>query len=215
MNKVIAVIQWFSKFLISIFGFITAPIMMPIVYLYMGGKDGDLARSNFLWYWYDDEDGFFGTDWFREAKGYDMTNAWGRFRCAYHWLGFRNNAWNLQTTVKAPVGEKEILSMKGRIVRIHNNKVIELPLMEFARLKYVSAEGDYQDNTGEYLSLEHSYLGHTMCWYKVNGKLYFRKSFAGEKWGRRIEFHLGTSDHRVVFRLKIKKLIPIYEVVIK
>jgi len=207
MRKFLAILSWVFRMSKNVFGFVTAPFIMPLVYLYLGGKDGQIKRSNLLWYYYDDEDGFFGTDWFRVDKGYDLATKWNRFRCAYHWLALRNPAWNLHTTVKAPVGKVNIVSIEGDLWQDFKR----VDLMEFASLKYVNNVGTYTDNLGEYLSIKYSKIGWTNVWYEVNGKLYFRRSFANRRRGYLIEFHIGTSDHREVLRLKIRKEKKVYE----
>jgi len=201
MRKIISILRWIAVMLISLLGFVTAPIIFPIAYLLRNVK---LFRNHLLWYYYDDEDTIYGTEWFRYSSGYKLEGVFwfDKFVCAYHWSALRNPAWNLQASLQPEQSTKWIQSSKGML-----NKYGKIQkVTEMAVLKYMNIDGIYSDNKGEYLSLRYSILGSMFLWYEVSRKLYWRYSYAKnvykDYW---VEIQLGTNDRRYTWRLKIKK----------
>jgi len=195
MRKIISILRWIAVMLISLLGFVTAPIIFPIAYLLRNVK---LFRNHLLWYYYDDEDTIFGTEWFRKSKGLKDKG----FKTAYLWSAIRNPAWNLQASLQPEQSTIWVYSSKGML-----NKYGKIQkVTEMAVLKYVNIDGIYSDNKGEFLSLQHSILGSMFLWYEVSRKLYWRYSYAKnvykDYW---VEIQLGTNDRRYTWRLKIKK----------
>jgi len=192
-------LKWALVMLVNLLGFITAPIIYPLLYPL---RNTFLRRLKPFWFYFDDEDGDLGTDWFIEAKGYHLKTAWNRFRCAYHWSAIRNPAWNLQASLKPRKGMMYIIKSKGRLIKDYK----PVALTEMAVLKYVDAEGNYKDNVGEFLSYKYSILGKAFLIFAIGESKYFRYSYAN-KWlfGLWYELQIGVTDKRYTFRLKIKK----------
>lgn len=202
--KTLSVLRWISVMLISLLGWITTKFMFPIAY-YL--RDVDIVRNKLLWIYYDDEDGIYGTDWWREANNYVINSdvAWfDRFACAYQWCALRNPAWNLQSILKPKQGLKKYISLKGSHSKNGN---YDISIFDMCVLKYVSKDYTYQDNKGEYLSLVHSIIGSMFVWYEIDKTLYWRYSYAKKGlFGLWYEIQLGTNDRRFTFRLKIKRV---------
>ena len=180
----------------------TSWIMYPILYPYR-----DLIRNiKPFWYYFDDEDGDYGSAKFRAGKGLKD----GVFKTAWLWSASRNPMWNLQASITSPVIDSTptVVSSKGLLQK--NSKVVSI--MNMAVFKYVDENGQYLDNFGTLLSLKHSILGTSFVWFEVDGKLYWRKSFAGKGFlGLWWEVQLGVSDTRYTLRIKPYKTKEIYE----
>lgn len=206
MKKTISILRWIGVMLVNAVGFITAPLIYPLLYPFRN----KINKVKPFWYYFDDEDGDYGTDWFRESLSYgENKDWWSKFRVAYKWSALRNPAWNLQANLvpkKGTIKVEEIVKLN----LTRNNKII-VDINEFATLKFVDVLGNFKDNIGSYLSLKYSILGKAFIWYKIDNTLYWRYSFANKVskkfW---IEIHLGTG-RRYVFRLKIKKNLNVYE----
>jgi len=200
IKKLVSTLDWVKTMSINLLGFLSAPIIYPI--LYPLREDPDIRPKKPFWYYFDDEDGDYGTDWFRESLSYgDKTDRWSRFRIAYKWSALRNPAWNLQASLTPIDGEKELVSTKGYVER---NGVALDPYV-FANFKYVNKDGVFKNNIGDFLSTKYSALGKRFTWYKVGDKLYWRLSYANNLVSKLwIEFHIGVSNHRYTFRLKFK-----------
>jgi len=206
IKKTISIFKWIGVMLVNLLGFISAPIIYPFLYPFRN----KLNNIKPFWYFFDDEDGFYGTKWFRDSLKYgNKTDWWSKFKISYKWLALRNPAWNLQASLIPKKGHEILEEIK--ILDLNRNNKIVVDIKEFATLKFVNSSGEYKDNKGEYLSLKYSILGKSYLWYKIDNTLYWRYSFAGKInnkfW---IEIHLGTGK-RYVFRFKIKKNLKIYE----
>ena len=200
IKKLVSILDWAKTMSINLLGFLSAPIIYPI--LYPLRENPNIRTKKPFWYYFDDEDGDYGTDWFRESLKYgNKTDRWSLFRIAYKWLALRNPAWNLQTTLKPIEGEKILHETWGHVQRGD----LELDPYVFANFKYVNKEGVFKNNIGDFLSIRHSAFGKRFTWYYVDDKLYWRLSYAdnlvSKLW---IEFHLGVSNDRYTFRLKFK-----------
>lgn len=200
IKKTLSLLDWAKMMSINFLGFLSAPIIYPI--LYPLREDPDIRPKKPFWYYFDDEDGSYGTDWFKESLLYgDKTDKWSRFRIAYKWSALRNPAWNLQASLKPIDGEKELVSTKGYVER----NGVELDQYVFANFKYVNKDGAFKNNIGDFLSIKYSALGKRLTWYKVDDKLYWRVSYANNLVSKLwIELHLGVSNYRYTFRLKVK-----------
>lgn len=202
IKKVLSILDWIKTMSVSLLGFLTAPIVYPILYTLR--EDSDIRDRKPFWYYFDDEDGNYGTDWFRESLPYgNKTDRWSRFRIAYKWSALRNPAWNLQASLKPIAGEKVLVKTWGEVEPAPwGNEPTHFLLATF---KYVNENGEYKDNKGEYLSKKYSWLGKNFTWYKIGNKLYWRMSYANNLISKLwVEFHLGVSNHRYTFRLKFK-----------
>lgn len=198
MRKLLSIIRWVLVMLVNLLGFITAPFIFPIAYVFRNTK-----LKKIFWIYYDDEDGFNGTQWFLEAKDLEPNT----FKTAYLWCAIRNPAWNLQASLKPKEGEIKIIKSKGELTQ--DGSLISI--LNFAVLKYVDITGDYKDNKGDYLSLKHSRLGNSFVWYEIDGTLYWRKSIAKKVGPLWFELQLGTNDDRYTYRAKLKAKIEIFE----
>lgn len=165
-----------------------------------------------LWIFLDDEEyerqgHDFGEPWWRKAKGLKIDTNWQKFKVAYLWCAVRNPVWNMYELIRVRQGEHTIRDASGRLTQDGP----EVNIMNFAVLKYVDFAGIYMDNKGPYLSLVYSILGKSKVWYTTGGRLYWRYSYAGKKFGRWIEIQAGTTDLRYTLRFKIKTAIPFEE----
>jgi hypothetical protein len=204
MKKLWSILRWVLYMLVSLMGFLTAPIVYPLLYPF---KDNFFIRSTKpFWYYFDDEDGNFGFLAWRMDKGYDLSTKWNRFKCAYHWLAIRNPAWNLQASLRPYQGAKDsveeiYVSSKGAL---YNDGYIEDEL-SFAVLNFENQLGEFTHGVGEYLSYQYSIFGSLFLWYKIENKLYWRYSLAKNMFkDYYIEIQIGTG-YRYVFRFKIIK----------
>ena len=104
-SKVWSFIRWFLFMMVSLLGFLTAPVIFPIAYLLRKIK---VFRNNILWIYYDDEDEFgFDVDWWMQGR---KKNFW----TAYKWAALRNPAWNLQASLRPRKnGRDSYISHKG------------------------------------------------------------------------------------------------------
>lgn len=200
-KKIASIFDWIATMSKNLLGFITAPIIYPILYPFR--NDPDIRGKKPFWYYFDDEDGDYGTDWFRESLPYgNKTDKWSLFKTAYKWSALRNPAWNLQASlVPNNKGEQTIISSKGKLIK---NGEEQSPLV-FAGFKYINLNGDYKDNRGDFLSIKHSTFGKMFTWYESGGRLFWRLSYANNIFSKLwIEFHIGTNNYRYTFRLKFK-----------
>lgn len=204
MKKFIAFIRWF--FFAAILQTVLIPlsyILYPLAYVLRGFLRKNRPWTIPLWIFLDDENDY-GEWWWLQENGIvlEELNAWQKFKVAYRWSVIRNPAWNQYELFKPKQGELKIISSKGNLAR----NGVEVPLTDFAVFKWENEAGQYTDNQGEYLSYKFSTLGRSFVWYKVDGTLYWRYSFAGRvKWlNRWVEVHLGTNNRRYTIRLKIK-----------
>lgn len=195
-------LKWLGQMLLNLFGFLTAPVIFPIAYLFRKVK---FVRRKLLWIYFDDEDEFgFDVEWWMGDKPRN-------FFTAYKWCALRNPAWNLHTLFKFHPKAKMIpLDINGMITK--NGKKMFWDRWVIANLKYVDVWGEYSDNKGDFLSLEHSMLGSQFVKFMhfETRRKYWRYSYAGniykDFW---LELQIGYSS-RPTFRLKIKKT-KVYE----
>lgn len=156
-----------------------------------------------IWVWLDDEDGFYGTDWWRTKKKLKDKHWW----TAFNWLAVRNKMWNLFSTklMKPRRGWEQYVDHTGSL---HKNFTI-WRYDQMAVLKWVNSGNiNRPENNGEYLTIAYSVIGKMLYWYKRSGALYFRYSYARKafsiwKWDFWIEFHAGTTMVRHTIRGKI------------
>ncbi len=200
MRKFISILKWALVMLINLSGFITAPVIFPLLYPFRKW----ISKIKPFWYYFDDEDGIYGSLLWREERGLKEN-----FLAAYKWNALRNPAWNLQASLKpkAHYGDgaqlQRIVSYKGFLTRNGN----EVSLPEFAVIKTEDKDGKYTDNFGKYFSYKYSIIGKMFIWYEVDGTLYWRfsKVWKGKrKWK---EIQIGISDKRYLLRYKSKKLL--------
>jgi hypothetical protein len=199
IKKAISIADWAGTMSANLFGWLTAKVVYPIVYTI---RDKEFIQRKPFWFYLDDEDGHYGTDWFREALRYGhKTDWWSRFKIAYEWLAIRNPAWNLQASLVPKDGEKVLVETWGKAIKDGN----EVDPYLFANFKYENVDGIFKNNKGDFLSLKHSAIGKRFTWYKVGDRLYWRLSYANKAISKMwIEFHLGISNDRYTFRLKFK-----------
>ena len=199
MSIIVSVIKWLLVMIINLIGFLTAPIVFPIAYLF---RNVDLIRNKILWIYYDDEDEY-ASDvyWFKP----NMRN--GFFK-AYLWCAIRNPAWNLQamSLLKGSYTDYLFLKPKGTLQK--NGDILKPDLYTTAVLKYEDENGTYLDNQGPILSFRYSIIGSQFVRFyniKTNQK-YWRYSFANNVvnniW---IELQIGYTT-RPSFRLKFKNI---------
>lgn len=149
-----------------------------------------------LWWWFDDEDGLYGADYWRKAKGITKKNFW----ISYRWCGLRNPMWNAKTKLIPISGFEYPIYEAGKLV--HNGE--EVNLKNSAVFHYVNDEGVWNGNAGDWLSKTYSYLGWAFIWFEKDDKTYFRFSFAKQIWGKLgLEIQIGTF-HRYMFKIKLK-----------
>ena len=190
-------LKWLLQMMLNLFGFLTAPIMFPIAYVYAFIP---FVRNKLLWIYFDDEDGY----------GYDVAWWMGdkkrNFWTAYKWCALRNPAWNLHTVFLFKKSDMFLpIKIKGGLIK--NGNILKWDRWSIATLKYVDAQGNYMDNKGDYLSLKYSTLGKQFVIFKnLDEELYWRFSYAGNVYKSFwVEFQIGYSS-RPTFRLKIKNI---------
>ena len=212
---------------------ITTFVMFPLLYPFRDFITNKKIKP--FWYYFDEEDGYYGNNKFLNNEKRKPTNWFNKFILAYKWNSFRNPAWNWQASLKPKDGYKIVYGIpKGELKKNGNT---DISVFEFAVIKYVDENGKYQDNFGPLLSLKYSIIGKMLTWYKVGKTLYFRYSYVKEVDSRFvnfifsipynivaifsslpiqvndhwIEFQIGTSDARYTWRSKVKRNPIIYE----
>jgi hypothetical protein len=196
-KKILSILKWVGVMLMPLLAFITAPFTYPTVYLFRNIK---WVRENSpFWFWFDDEDGYYGADYWRKEKGITKDNFW----TSYRWSALRNPMWNLHTILKPRKGEEVYLNQKGNLTR--NN--VPLALSNVAVMHFEDENGNWIGNTGKILSLKYSVIGKVFIWFTIKDTLYWRyslvKNLFGSWW---IEIQLGVG-YRYTFRFKTKKVI--------
>lgn len=73
MKKVISIVRWGMYMCINLIGFISAPVIFPILNPFRNY----ISNLKPFWFYFDDEDGIYGTPWFRESRKSSMDTAWG------------------------------------------------------------------------------------------------------------------------------------------
>ena len=190
MRKLLSLIRWALNMLIPLLGFITAPFIFPLLYPF---RNTGLRNVKPFWYYFDDEDGVYGADYWRKAKGLERN-----FWTAYKWNAIRNPAWNLHTVIIPKKGEEKLISWSGQLTQ--SGKII-MPT-EVAVIHFENKDGSYAGNTGDIISLKYSKLGSVFLWFTKGGRLYWRYSLAKNVYRNHwIELQLGTG-YRHTFRFK-------------
>jgi hypothetical protein len=193
MKKLLSILNWAIMMLLPLLALILTPIIYPLVYPY---RNFEWAKKKPLWYFWDDEDGLYGAEYWRKAKGITKDNFW----TSYRWLALRNPMWNMHASLKPILGEEVYISMKGNLTR--DGK--EIDLYKVAVFHYEDENGKWVGNSGEILSKKYSILGKTMIWFTIKNKLYWRFSYAENLFSKLwIELQLGIGS-RYTFRLKAK-----------
>lgn len=193
MKKLISILKYLAVMCISLFGFISAPIVFPILYLFRNTK---LRRIKPFWYYFDDEDSIYGAAYWRNNKGL-KTN----FVTAYRWNAIRNPAWNLQASLKPRKGDEVLLYAKGKLTQ--NGEPISPT--NVAVLMYEDEAGNWIHNTGDKVSVKYSKLGKIFIWFNIGDTLYWRFSFANRVYRNLwLELQIGVGS-RYTFRLKFHR----------
>jgi len=202
MKKVLSILKWIGVMIIPLLAFIIAPVFYPIAYSLRHKR---LFREKILWYFFDEEDGLYGAQYWKDAKGITEDTFW----VSYRWSALRNPMWNLHTILVPVKGEEVIISEKGKLTA--DGK--EIDSSNVAVLFYVDEKGKWSHNAGKYLSIRFSKLGKVFIWFKIKGKLYWRCSYAGNLFGNTwMEIQLGVGK-RYTFRFKLKN-VKVYEEVV-
>jgi len=201
IRKIKAILEWAAFMIVWSIGFgIPSFVLFPIAYIFKE-RIWDAQNEGLKWYqfitWYfyillgNEEDNFYGVDWWREAHGYDLSNDWDRFMCAYRYTGIRNYAWGLHDYWHPESGHKVMVSQRGGLTK--NGQPVGVT--EWADIKMVNSLGQFKDNTSQYISIKYSVLGKNWVWYEVNGRLHFRGGYAGNPFGKWwLEFNIGMQD---------------------
>lgn len=195
MRKVLSILNWALVMIVSLLGFVSAPFIFPLYYVLRNTKIVKYFIP--LWYYGDDEDGVYGADYWKIAKGIKKDTFW----TAYKWSALRNPAWNLMTVLVPKAGDEVYVSHSGGLSR----NGIEISPDNVAVIMYEDMEEKWMHNSGDVVSLKYSKIGKVMYWFTIEGKLYWRYSYVGKPF-RNIwfEIQLGVGN-RYTFRFKFKK----------
>ena len=193
MKKVLSILKWMAVMLIALLAFLIAPILYPIVYPYRRFK---WSNKKPFWYFWDAEDGVYGSDYWRKAKGITKSNFW----TSYRWCALRNPMWNLHSELVPVKGREKVVSQKGELYRDDR----EVALSKVAVIQYEDKDGNWMHNSGDIISLKYSIIGSVFRWFTIKNKLYWRYSLVSNFfWKFWIEIQLGVGE-RYTFRFKIK-----------
>ena len=167
------IVRWIGIMLFYGFGFVTAPIVYPVLYLF---------RNKINSWWFDDEDGHYGNEKFKKGR---KESFW----LAYQWSALRNPFWNGHTKTFIPnSGVKHYISHKGEIKKDGN---FDISVYDMAVIKTTDKYGKYEDNFGDYFSYKYSIIGKMYVKYWVGNKDYFRFSYVKKPhWILRVFFEL-------------------------
>jgi len=192
LKKVLSVVNYLGALCLLLLAYLGGILFYPFLYPF---RNVSWIRNNYPgWWWFDDEDGNYGAEYWRKAKGITKKNFW----VAYRWAGLRNPMWNAHTKIRPGSGEEILLYGVGKLTR--DGK--EVNIMNIAIINYEDSEGRYQGNAGDYFSIYFSYLGWAFIWFYKNEKLHWRFSLAKRIYKRRwIQFQFG-SFHRYIFKIK-------------
>ena len=180
--------------LMLLLAFVIAPIFYPLVYPF---RHNNWVRwKKPLYYFFDDEDGYYGARYWRKAKGIKDMSFW----TSYRWSALRNPMWNLHASAKPVSGDEVYLKQYGRLTRGFQ----ELALSNVAVMMYEDDEGVWMHNSGDNLSTTYSIFGWTFIIFTIQDKLYWRYSYVGNTFSKLwLEIQLGIG-WRYTFRLKAK-----------
>ena len=200
IRKIISFFNYLGVTILLLISFIGGTILYPFIYWF---KDSTLSRKYPLWWWFDDEDGLYGAQYWRDAKGITKKNWWISCR----WSAWRNPMWNALTKLIPRSGIEFALNKYGLL--IHNGK--EVDLMNSAVFHYVNDDGTWNGNVGNWLSKKYSYSGWAFVWFEKQNRTYFRFSFAKKLIGPLdFELQIGTFQ-RYLFKMKLKWHNKIFE----
>ena len=192
MMKIISILQYVGVLFLLLLSYLGGVLLYPLVYFFY--YDGVKIP---LWWWFDDEDGLYGAEYWRKAKGITKNN----WLVSYRWCGLRNPMWNAKTKIRPISGKEVIIYAKGKLTR--NGE--EIALSNEAQINYEDINGRYQGNAGDIISKRFSILGWSFVWFTKKDKLYWRfslvKNFYKGFW---LEIRIGTS-YRFLFVLKLKQ----------
>jgi hypothetical protein len=193
MKKFLSILDWIITMLLPLLAIITAPIIYPLIYPF---RNFNWAQKKPFWFWWDDEDGFYGAQYWKDAKGITKDTFW----TSYRWLALRNPMWNLHASLKPKEGEEIYISQKGYL----SMDLQPIALSNIATLHYEDVYGNWTGNSGSILSTRYSKLGRVFIWFTIENKLYWRCSYAGRLFSKLwLELHLGVG-WRYTLRLKLK-----------
>ena len=196
MKKVLSILKWAGVMILPLLALAVAPLLYPVAYLLRNVK---IVREKLLWYFFDDEDGFYGAQYWRDAKGITKNTFW----ISYRWSALRNPMWNMHTVLKPIEGSEVVISEKGQLTSTDGE---DIPSTNVAVLMYVDEDGVWAHNSGKYLSIYFSKLGRVFIWFTIEDKLYWRCSYAGNLFGNIwMEIQLGIGK-RYTFRFKVKNV---------
>ena len=185
--------KWLGVMVVALIAFILPKIIYPLIYPYRKFKWSN--RKPFYYFW-DAEDGIYGAEYWRKAKGITKNNLW----TSYRWCALRNPMWNLQASLIPVKGREKVVSQKGELSR-DGKKVA---LSKVAVIQYEDKDGNWMHNSGDIISLKYSIIGSVFRWFTIKNKLYWRYSLVSNFfWKFWIEIQLGVGK-RYTFRLKIK-----------
>lgn len=166
------VLRWIGIMMFNLFGFLTAPIVYPILYPF---------RNKFNCWYFDDEDGHYGNDKFKKGR---KESFW----LAYQWSAIRNPFWNGHLIFVPIKGVKHYISHKGDLQKDGSN---DISIYEMAVIKTTDKLGVYKDNFGDYFSYKYSIIGKMYVKYWIVKSDYFRFSYVKKPfWGFRVVFEL-------------------------
>lgn len=200
MKILLSIINYLGAAMLLLLCYLGGIILFPIAYLF---RNSPYAKKYPLWWWFDDEDGLYGAEYWRIAKKIIKKNFW----VAWRW-SIRNPMWNAHTKLVPGSGLELIKYSAGKLK--HKGK--EVNLINSAVFNYVNDNGVWSGNVGEYLSGYYSYLGWSFIYFeKSNGRTYWRFSLAKQIIGDLgIEIQIGTF-HRYIFKIKLKWNNKIFE----
>ena len=193
IRKFFSILNYLGVGILLLLCWIGGVILYPFIYW---TKNWSASRKYPLWWWFDDEDGLYGAEYWRTAKGITKKNWWVSCR----WSAWRNPMWNAHTKIIPRTGMEIPKELFGKLERAGE----EMDLMDSAVFHYVDDNGEWNGNVGDWLSIKHSYIGWTFVWFKKFDKLYWRFSFAKQIWGKlALEIQIGVF-HRYLFKIKLK-----------
>lgn len=135
---------------------------------YVSGEGGWWNRQ--LWYMLNDDDiQANGDDWSNEKvaeKGIDTSTKWGQFKASYWFNALRNPAYNFSQShaPENPNGSYDIVEREINEIYLNGKKVSPL---KWAEYMFINDAGKV-DIKGKTLSLKHSKIGETKCWFHPN-----------------------------------------------
>ena len=186
------------KYIISILRYLGALVLLGLCWIGGVGLFPFIywfRYADLLWWWWDDEDGLYGAEYWRKAKGITKKNFW----VAYRWAGLRNPMWNAHTKIRPSSKDEVLIKGYGQLTR--NGEVVAIT--NSACINFEDDQGNYEGNAGTNFSTYFSYLGWAFVWIYKDKQIHWRFSLAkrliGKWW---IQYQLG-SFHRYIFKIKL------------